>query len=41
MKKQTTLDKLDFQNLIIEFFSKNRCKKIVRKLINLVNLMIW
>ena len=33
MKKQTTLDKLDFQNLIIEdFFSKNRCKKIVREI---------
>ena len=40
MKKQITLDKLDFQNLIIEIFL-NRCKKIVRKLINLVNLMIW
>ena len=33
MKKQSTLDKLDFQNLIIEdFLTKKKCKKIINEI---------
>ncbi len=33
MKKQKTIDNLDFQNLVIEnFFSKKKCKKIIKEI---------